>query len=218
MGSVVLMCLVAIAVTASWRFSRRVFAGKLGRSLRGLVGPSGVTMVLALGGCAGTSSHSQTALQRKVVIGSQLAGGEETMLKGRTDQQKIQSMQEVNAARLRALPIETEIQREIVRLHGEVMRLPGLSEHERADKEQEIDRLRKQWKRLREPVAAFYKRLDRRAEQVERAVANKDPVIKRLHEEATRISERKGKNEVKEIERVKEEFDRRLAELESGSQ
>lgn len=143
--------------------TRRVFCVESGGARRrGLALARLITLslLLALGGCDGTSSHARTAAQRKVAVGSGRASGRTSILEGMTDEHKIQSMREANAARARALPIETEIQREIVRLHGEVMRRPGLSERERADKEQEIDRLGKQWKRLREPVEAFYKGLE----------------------------------------------------------
>ena len=132
------------------------------------------------------------------------------MLMGMTNEHKISTMREATAARERALTTMSAI----TRLHGEVMRRPDLSARERADKKREIDRLRKQYKRENEPVEAFYKGLEHRAEEVERAVARKDHEIERLREEVTRIAERKGKNELKEIERVKGEFDRRLEELE----
>jgi hypothetical protein len=134
------------------------------------------------------------------------------MLMGMIPEHKISTMREATAARERALTTMSAI----TRLHEEVMRRPDLSEGERVDKKQEIDRLRQQYKREYEPVDAFYKGLERRAKMVERTVAQKDPEIEHLREEVRRISERKGKTEHIEIERVEGEFSRRLKELESG--
>ena len=86
------------------------------------------------------------------------------MLRAVADEKKIRNMREATEARKRAIPTGSAI----VRLHEELMRRPGLSQRERADKEREIDRLRAQHKREMEPIEAFHKELERRGEEFER--------------------------------------------------
>jgi predicted nucleic acid-binding Zn-ribbon protein len=84
------------------------------------------------------------------------------MLMGMTDKHKIRNMSEAAAAKERA----NRTMLAMAALAKEVR--PGISERERADKKQEIDRLRKQHKREREPVEAFYKEFVHKAEELVR--------------------------------------------------
>lgn len=88
---------------------------------------------------------------------------------------------------------------------------PSLSERERADSEDKVDRLRKQYKRETEPVEEFYKGLERNSEMFERILESKDPDIVRMREEIACVLERKEGDEYAEIQRIRGEF-KRMAE------
>jgi len=90
---------------------------------------------------------------------------------------------------------------------------PGLSEGERADKKQEIDRLRTQYRRETEAIHAFYRELAPKLARAERAFESKDPEIERLRREMVDILQRKGNDERGEIARLQMAFERRAQEL-----
>jgi len=90
---------------------------------------------------------------------------------------------------------------------------PNLTARERAEKQQEIASLREQYRREMEPIDVFCRELEPKLQEAERAFTLKDPEIERMREEMTCIVERKGRDEGKEIERVRGEFARRLDEL-----
>jgi hypothetical protein len=221
MGTVVLIRMAALAVARLGHTSRAFFSGGLSCLPRRRVRLSwfSLVMLLAVSGCGGTSSHARTVAQHKVVAESRHASGRATMLTGMTDERKIRTREEATAAAERARPIEVEIQREIGRLHREVVRRTDLSERERADKNREIDRLRKEWKRIREPIEAWSKQVSKNSgfQHVVQLLQTKDPEIERMIGEMRGILERKGGDEQKEIRRVQEEADRRLKELASKS-
>jgi uncharacterized protein YceK len=177
-----------------------------------------LVVLLGVSGCGGTSSHTgstntgSTVQARKTSSGGATVPGG-SMLMTMTGEHEIRNMTEATAAKERANRTELAI----VPLLKELGR-PGLSERERADKQQEIDRLREQYRREMEPVQAFYKEIEHKAKEYDRLLKLKDPAVERMREELKRVIERKGKNEVEEFHRIQGEFDRRLAELDRKSQ
>jgi len=73
---------------------------------------------------------------------------------------EISTAEEAVAARRRASQTQAELRAVFVAL-----RRPGMSEHERAEKANELARLREQYAREIEPVRAFYKDLIAKAEK-----------------------------------------------------
>ena len=184
--------------------------GKLARAARGHVRSSPIALImLVIAGCGETGSQAQMAHDKAVVGSRELVSGRKVMLLGVIDEHKIRNTSEARVAEEHA--IRTELA--MVPLLKELGR-PGLSERERADKEREIDTLRKQYNREMEPVDAFHRELGRKIEKAERTYALKDPEIERIREEMRLTLERRGKNERKEIKRLQGEYERRRRELE----
>lgn len=130
------------------------------------------------------------------------------MLSAMSEAYKIRSTSEASAAQRRA----TRTELATVPLLKELGR-PELSERERAEKKQEIDRLRRQYCREMEAVDAFYTDLVPKLKQAEWAFELGDPEIERLRQELVRILKHESENKRSEIARVQREFDRRLNEL-----
>jgi hypothetical protein len=92
------------------------------------------------------------------------------MLVTMTGEQLIRNMREAAAAFERA----NHTMAATVPLLREVNRV-GLSDHERAVKQLEIERLRKQYKREMASVSAFYETLAHRGEELERKLRRARP-------------------------------------------
>jgi hypothetical protein len=168
---------------------------------------------LAVIGCGGANSQTEPASRPDTLIRRGQDDGTATasarrLLIAMIDDYKIRSTSEANAAQQRA----NGTQLATAALLEELGR-PGLSERERAEKNREIDRLRKQYNREMAPVLAFYNELEHRLKGAENVLERKDREIERMRQELAGILERKGGNERREILRVQGEFDRRLKEL-----
>jgi hypothetical protein len=130
------------------------------------------------------------------------------MLIAMSSKHKIQSMSEAIAASVRAERTGAAI----VSLHREIDS-HDINAQERIDREQEIDRLRDQYRRERKLLSAFYKTLERKGEELERILAFKDPEIERIDKELTQAYESNDRNKNSEIARLRGEFERRSKEL-----
>lgn len=171
-----------------------------------------LVMLLTFGGCGEMGSQGRSVIEHKVPV--EHARTDETpsptrgILIAMTDKHKIQNIGEATAARVRADSTGAAI----VLLHKEIGN-QDLDAQERLDKKREIDRLRRQYRRERGSLNAFYRELENKGKEYERILALKDPTVERIREEMKRIIETKGPNELMEIDHVRAEYERRHEEL-----
>jgi hypothetical protein len=166
---------------------------------------AGASADVALGGCGELRQHTPAS---STITPTAVRG----MLIAMTDEHKINSTGEAAEAKERATRTESMMASLLREL-----RIPDLSQRELDAKEQEIERLRKQYNREMESVREFSEQLARKVAKDERLFRLKDPVIERIRKEMMGIIENKD-GDVLEIRRLREEFERRREELEDSSQ